>query len=126
MSAREQKKYYEKALVDIVKQAQKYLTENLAEHITIEALITKFGVGRTLFLNCFKDVYGLPVYAYMKEYRMNAAAVLLSQSHQDVAVIANRFGYQSASKFAQAFREVFGMLPSKYRKTKGHYPFRNI
>lgn len=126
MAAREPKKYYEKALVDVVKQAQSYLTENLSEHITIEALILKFGVGRTLFLNCFKEVYGLPVYAYMKEYRMNAAAVLLSQSNQDIAVIADSFGYQSASKFAQAFREIFGLLPSEYRKRKGHYPFRNI
>lgn len=126
VSAGEPKKYYDKALVDIVKQAQKYLTENLSEHITIEALVSRFSVGRTLFLNCFKEVYGLPIYAYMKEYRMNAAAVLLSQSSQDIAVIADCFGYQSASKFAQAFREVFGVLPSEYRKTKGHYPFRNI
>lgn len=126
MALREPKKYYEKALVDVVKAAQAYLTDNLAEAITIQSLVAKFGVGRTLFLNCFKEVYGLPVHAYMMQYRMNAAAVLLSQTNQDIVVIANSMGYQSASKFAQAFQGVFGILPSVYRRQKGHYPFRSM
>lgn len=123
ISAREPKKYYEKALVEVVKEAQQYLTDNLAEHITIEMLMSKYDVGRTLFLNCFKEVYGLPVYAYMKQYRMNAAAVSLCRGDQDIAVIASLFGYQSASKFSQAFREEFRILPSEYRKTKGMLSF---
>lgn len=96
------------------------------QHITVEALILKFDVGRTLFLNCFKAVYGLSIYAYMKESRMNGAAVLLNQSSQDIAVIADAFGCQSANKFARAFREVFGLLPSEYRKTTGQVPFRTV
>lgn len=116
MAAREPKKYYEKKLVELVKEAQHYLVYNVGDHITIETLVAKYGVSRTLFLNCFKEMYGLPLYSYMKEYRMNAAAVMLLQEEKDISVIANLLGYQSASKFAFAFRDIFGLSPSEYRK----------
>ncbi len=116
LAAREPEKYFKKGLVDMVKDAQRYLTGHLEDHITIEELLARYDVSRTLFLNCYREVYGLPLYSYMKEYRMNAAAVMLVRGDKDVSVIANLLGYQSASKFSAAFRSVFGMSPSEYRK----------
>ena len=67
---------------------------------------------------CFKGVYGTSIFAYMRAYRMNRAAVLLrAGGGKSVAEIAGRVGYDSPSKFAAAFKEVMGKSPLEYRKS---------
>ena len=58
---------------------------------------------------CFKSVYGQPVNTYMRSLRMDRAALLLRQEPQaSVTEIAGRVGYDSASKFAAAFKDTKG------------------
>jgi AraC-type DNA-binding domain-containing proteins len=67
---------------------------------------------------CFKGVYGTSIFAYMRAYRMNRAAVLLRTGRQEsVAEVAGRVGYDSPSKFAVAFKEVMGKSPLEYRNS---------
>jgi AraC-like DNA-binding protein len=47
---------------------------------------------------------------------MNAAAVMLRQTNESVISIALDLGYDNASKFASAFKDVMGKTPSEYRK----------
>ena len=66
---------------------------------------------------CFKSVYGQPINTYMRSLRMDRAALLLRQEpHAGVAEIAGRVGYDSASKFAAAFKAVKGKTPLEYRR----------
>ena len=46
---------------------------------------------------------------------MNSAAVQLRESNESINQIALSLGYSNASKFARAFRDVFGVLPKDYR-----------
>ena len=58
---------------------------------------------------CFKSVYGSPVNTYMRALRMDRAALLLRKEPEaSVTEIAGAVGYDSASKFAAAFRAVKG------------------
>ena len=66
---------------------------------------------------CFKGVYGCSIAAYMKEYRMNAAAVILKNTQDSVISVAERVGYSNPGKFASAFRSVLGVTPTEYRKS---------
>ena len=43
------------------------------------------------------------------------AAELLRQTNRTVLDIAGQFGYDNASKFAKAFRDVIGVSPREYR-----------
>ena len=63
----------------------------------------------------FKQIYGVPVYHYIKEYRLEQAAVELVRSARPVTEIAQDAGYDNASKFARAFRDVIGVSPREYR-----------
>ncbi|MFR2756864.1 MAG: helix-turn-helix domain-containing protein [Eisenbergiella massiliensis] len=50
--------------------------------------------------NCFKSVYGSPIFTYMRNYRMNyATALLKSDKSLKVADVAGLVGYDSPSKF---------------------------
>ncbi len=56
----------------------------------------------------FKQVYGVPVYHYIKEYRLEQAAVELVRSAKPITQIAQNAGYDNASKFSEAFRKRYG------------------
>ena len=46
---------------------------------------------------------------------MRGAAQLLRSTDRTVLDIAGQFGYDNASKFAKAFRNVIGVSPNAYR-----------
>ena len=46
---------------------------------------------------------------------MHGAAELLRSTDRTVLDIAGQFGYDNASKFARAFRDVIGVSPNEYR-----------
>lgn len=112
-----ERRYFYKTQVDKVKAMKTFLAQDLTRHYTLEQLSEQFEFPLTSMKLCFKGVYGTSVYAYMKAYRMNAAALMLRQSDSNIVEIANRVGYDNASKFSAAFKSVMGMTPTAYRKS---------
>ncbi len=92
------------------------LIADLSCRYTIEELAARFHLSATTLKTEFKRVFGRPIAAYMKEYRMNEAARLLAQTDLPISHIAEQVGYENGSKFTQAFRDIRGILPKDYRK----------
>lgn len=113
----EERPYFYKTQVDKVKDIAALLTGNLERWYTLEELSEKFAFPLTSMKQCFKGVYGCSIAAYMKEYRMNAAAVMLKNTQDSVISIAAGVGYSNPGKFASAFRSVMGVTPTEYRKS---------
>ena len=106
-----------KSQVEKVKAIHRLLTGELERHYTIAELSERFSVPATALKECFKSIYGQPINTYMRNFRMDQAALLLQQEPQmGVAEIAGRVGYDSSSKFAAAFKEVKGKTPLEYRR----------
>lgn len=101
---------------EIVFQMHEYLMEHMAERITIEELAKKFLINKTTLKQVFKKMYGTSVAAHMKKHRMEKAAVLLKDGNLSIAQIAQAVGYESQSKFSKSFQEIYGELPSEFRK----------
>ncbi|WP_331456249.1 helix-turn-helix domain-containing protein [Methanobrevibacter arboriphilus] len=66
----------------------------------------------------FKAIYGKPVYAWRKEYRLQIAKELLNKEDYKISEIANKVGYKNPSKFSAAFKEYYKLTPSQYRLQK--------
>ena len=112
-----EKPYFYRSQVETVKAIRTYLTEHLDRHITLEELSERFQMPLTTLKSCFKNVFGSPVNTYMRNYRMDRAAIFLRQEPSaSVMEIAGRVGYDSASKFAAAFKAVKGKTPLEYRR----------
>lgn len=109
--------YFCKSQVDKVKKIAAFLTADLERWHTLEELSQRFDFPMTAMKQCFRGVYGSSIYAYMKVYRMNAAALLLRQTDEPVVNIAGRVGYSNPSKFSTAFRSIFRLSPTDYRKS---------
>ena len=114
----EKRPYFYKGQVEKIKAIQALLTQDLTKNYTLEELSARFDIALTPMKNCFKSVYGSPIFTYMRNYRMNYAASLLkSDKSLKVAEIAGLVGYDSPSKFASAFHQTMGKTPLEYRKS---------
>ncbi len=102
--------------IQIVNEIRDFLTQNLSERYTIEELALKFHINQTTLKSAFKTVFGKPLAAYMKEYRVKRAMELLSSGSLSIAEIAYEVGYENQSKFTKAFKDLTGQLPKDYRK----------
>lgn len=112
--------YFYRSQVEAVKAARTYLTEHMERHITLDELSKRYQLPLTTLKACFKTVFGSPVNTYMRNYRMDRAAMFLRQEPEtSVTEIAGRVGYDSASKFAAAFKAVKGVTPLEYRRSSG-------
>ena len=67
-------------------------------------------------------MYGVTVYHYIKEYRLEQAAVELVRGTKSVTQIAQNAGYDNASKFSECFKKRYGVTPSQYRMNAKEAP----
>ena len=111
----EKQQYYD-TNIQTVNEIHEFLVKNIQNRYTIEELSEKFHINQTTLKASFKTVFGQPIAAYMKAYRIKKAKELLVHSNRSIAQIASDVGYENQSKFTQAFKNVTGMLPKEYRK----------
>jgi len=63
----------------------------------------------------FRRFYGMSVGDYMRNLRLDSAALRLSNPRADICEVAFECGFSSHSHLCRAFRRHFGMTPSQYR-----------
>ena len=107
--------YYAREHIEIVERVRKAMLKDLSRSTPLEQFLRGEAISTVTFQTIFKQIYGRSPYAYLKHYRMNSAAVQLRESNESINQIALSLGYSNASKFARAFRDVFGVLPKDYR-----------
>ena len=107
---------YSSSQTDLIREIHDRLTRHPEQRFTIEELSREYLINTSSLKSLFKAVYGQPIAAYMKEYRIHRAMELLRQSEEPISQIAAALGYESAGKFTRAFQDVAHVLPSEYRK----------
>lgn len=108
--------FIERGNIEKVSGIRNLMVENLGHHYTIRELAERFHMSPSTLKTCFKDVFGEPVFSYMRTYRANKAAVMLVEhAKMSIADVAVCVGYANPSKFSDAFKAVMGCLPSEYR-----------
>ena len=104
----------EKDNVERIKNARNILIDNLDSPPSLSALAKEIGMNEYNLKVGFKNVYGLPPYKYLQEYRLNLSKKLLAEGQWQVAEIADKIGYTNSSHFIEAFRKKFGNTPKKF------------
>lgn len=108
--------YFSKGQRDCIRQIHDFIVENITEHYTIKELSERFEISSTAMKRCFKGMYGAPVYAYLRTYRLQIAEKLLHENQLSVGEIATQIGYANPNKFTSAFRDEYGITPTEYQK----------
>ena len=114
------KVYLEKKQIDKIKMVHEELIYNLDKKITIEQLSEKYQIGTTPLKIYFKEIYGQPIYTYLKDYKVHVSLHLLEETNKNINEIAGMLGYDNSSKFASVFKAKMKCTPTEYRKQKVH------
>ena len=114
----QQLEYFQRAQVEGVKRACALMVADLTKTYGVGELARLVGLSPTALKSCFKGVYGMPPYTYLRTYRMERAAEMLRQGELSVSDIAVTVGYGSPSKFTAAFKALMGVTPSAYRRAR--------
>jgi AraC-like DNA-binding protein len=115
---KESSEYFSGEQVKKVKSIHGIITKNYNKKISIEKIVCENGIGYSTFNKIFKNIYGESPYQYLKKIRMNLAAQKLHETELTILEIAVCVGYNNPSKFSNAFKSIFGLLPSTFRKQK--------
>ena len=87
-----------------------------AREWTVEMLAKEIGMSRSALSARFSELVGESVMHYITEWRMQLAREELQTTPQTLAVLAEKYGYQSEAAFSRAFKRVFGLSPGAVRR----------
>lgn len=90
--------------------------DRYGNELTTAAIAASASVSESECLRCFRSTIGTAPIRYLKRYRLQQAARLLTESREKISDIAVRCGFQDMSYFTRVFRENFGCTPTEYRK----------
>ncbi len=105
---------YKHEYVLLIQDVAAYMQTHYDQPLTISQLAEHFGINRTYLKNIFTELYGMPPMTYLRNIRMSQAKDMILDGCS-VLEAANAVGYANPSKFTQAFREKYHILPSKLR-----------
>ena len=75
------------------------------------------GLGTKQFRRLFFEAYGENPYAYLSEYRLEQARLLLLNSSYGISDIAEMCGFSDVYGFSHSFKARFGLSPAKWRES---------
>jgi AraC-like DNA-binding protein len=102
--------------VQCIQEAYRILSKDKLPQLSIEGLALEVGLNRTKLQYGFKKLYGINIYDFQVQQRMEKAKLLLLTTPKPVKVIALLSGYSSNSSFVAVFKKVSGITPLQFRK----------
>ncbi|MDO4430342.1 MAG: AraC family transcriptional regulator [Lonepinella koalarum] len=83
---------------------------------SVDNMVEYSHISRAQLMRIFKQKIGLSPHAFVHKIRLQQAAKLLQTSANSVLNIALSSGFQSEPHFIKAFKKMYDMTPSTYRK----------
>ena len=94
--------------IRLLHKVEDYLSEHLAEEISVAALSELVDLSPFHFCRVFKQTTGMSPLRFVIRERVARAQQLIRETSRSVIEIALEVGYTSPSHFAQVFRRVAG------------------
>lgn len=82
----------------------------------LEMLAERFDMNPSAASRLFKEVVGINFTKYINGRRIDQAKFLLGTTREDIAEIAIKTGFSSASYFGKVFKTSEGVTPAAYRE----------
>jgi transcriptional regulator GlxA family with amidase domain len=105
---------------DALREAQRFIVENLDADLSVPALASRVGMSERNFARCFRHQVGLPPGRYVTSVRVEGARRLLEDTDRAVADIAVLCGFGTAETMRRAFLRALGCGPTEIRRRFRH------
>lgn len=98
-----------------------YINDHLDESLDLKTLAEVAALSEFHFHRVFKALKGESIGAHISRLRIEAAARLLRYSVLSIEDIAFNIGYEAPAALSKAFKNQYGITPTKYRTNKDIY-----
>jgi AraC-like DNA-binding protein len=102
---------------DKIYQAKEIIINNISQPPSLSELSKLIGLNSNKLKKNFKELFGIPVFKFLQEERLNKAYELLSSNNgMSIQETAWFVGYESLSSFSNAFQKKFGTRPNEIKQ----------
>lgn len=99
-----------------IKEMLSYIHKNYPIILSVREIAESASISESEALRCFRRMIGMSPIRYVRQYRVERAMEMLSDTEEKIGTISAACGFQDTSYFGKTFREVSGMTPSEYRR----------
>lgn len=99
---------------DFVHKARDIIISDIRNPPTLKELSRMVGVNRTTLSKCFCKVYGVTIFNFLRNFRLEESKRLLRAGNRSVTQVAFEVGYSQQRTFSREFKKYFGDTPSSY------------
>lgn len=96
--------------------ARKHIDKAPERFESIAALAGQLGTNETTLRREFKSTFGVTIFEYVLNCRMQAARLLVRDGHLQISEISYLIGYSSPSNFTAAYKRFYGHTPVEDRR----------
>ncbi len=97
-------------------QAKEIIINNISKPPSLSELSKLIGLNNNKLKRNFKELFGIPVFKFLQEERLNKAYELLRDNNMTIQETAWFVGYESLSSFSNAFQKKFGARPNEIKQ----------
>ncbi|WP_421899668.1 helix-turn-helix transcriptional regulator [Maridesulfovibrio sp.] len=100
--------------IEQIRAIQQELKEKFDSPPTMAELASSHMMSVTKIQAGFQELYGMTVFAFLKEYKLRKARMFFEDGDMNVSEVAWALGYTNLSHFSAAFKKRYGVLPKKF------------
>lgn len=96
--------------------AVKYIDKHYKEDLTLNEIARQLSFSTSYTSKLMKKFTGIPFVKYLAYVRVRASLEMLLEGRESIEKIALECGMPSSKAYTEVFRELYGIVPSAYRK----------
>lgn len=104
--------------------AKNYIKDNLDKDLSVKTISQGSNVSKSVLYRIFSRHYGCTLSEYVNRKRIERAEKLLVETELSISEIARRSGFKSDVYFRMVFKNLRGTTPTKYRRGKNTYKWK--
>lgn len=104
-------------LFSLMQKTSEYIEDNLFEPLTLDGISAHVNLSKYHLLRLWKGITELGLMAYVRNRRLALSLADLIQNKNTIDFVAAKYGFGCERTYTRAFKEAYGVSPSKWRKS---------
>ena len=105
--------------IECLNRAKDLIHKDPSRHYTINEMAKLIGFSPSKLKTGFKKLFGMGLYKYLHEQRMQKGKYLLENTEKTLKEISRTLGYKYPNNFSTSFKRQFSKSPTAFRKIVG-------